>query len=403
MEGGIMKQFVNSYLKMYTEIVFGKDSEKQVGGLVKSYGGTRALLVYGGGSIKASGLFDSVAASLAAAGVSFIELGGVQPNPRKSLVIKGIELAKGDGVDFVLAVGGGSVIDTAKAIAIGLADDGVWDHFAKRSCPNGMLKVGAVNTISAAGSETSGSVVIVDDIDTKRKISLMYPSVIRPVFAVMNPELTYSVSPYQTAVGAADIFAHSFERFFNKYSSNLADELGAAVMRNVIKYAKTAIENPKDYEARAELMLAGSYAHNEITSIGRVNTPFTAHSLEVYLSGKYDTAHGAGISILIPAYLERIVYEGSDEQVARAAQLAVSVFGSYPEMGDMRATALDGIRRYKQWNKDIGLPSTLAELGIPKGDLDELVMNCRCDEHGIVQGFMDMGRDTLKRLYESVI
>jgi alcohol dehydrogenase YqhD (iron-dependent ADH family) len=317
--------------------------------------------------------------------------------------MKGIELAKDENVDFVLAVGGGSVIDTAKAIAIGLADDNVWGHFAKKSCPKGMMKVGAINTISAAGSETSGSVVIVDDVDTNRKISLMYPSVIRPVFAIMNPELTYSVSPYQTAVGAEDIFAHAFERYFNKYSSNLADELGTAVMRNVVKYAKTAVENPTDYEARAELMLAGSYSHNEITSIGRVNTPFTAHSLEVYISAVYDTAHGACLSVLIPAYLERIAYEGSEEQIARVAQLAVSVFGVYPDMGGLRETALEGIRRYRQWNSDIGLPPTLSKLGVPREDLEDLVVNCRVDQHGIVQGFMEMKRDTLRRLYTSAM
>ena len=397
-----MKQFNNSVLHMYTEMVVGKDAENQAGEKVKQYGGAKVMLVYGGGSIKKSGLFDRVTASLAKEGVPYVELGGVQPNPRRTLVNKGLELAKRENVDFLLGVGGGSAIDTAKAIAIGLVNDDFWGFFQMRKPVAKIAKIGTINTIAAAGSETSGSAVILDDVETKRKHGLMFPGVLRPLFAIINPELTYSVSRYQTAAGAADIFAHAFERYFNTNASNLADALGASLMRTVVKYSRIAVNSPRDYEARAELMTAAAFAHSDVTSIGRPNTPFTGHSLEVSIGSKYDATHGAGLSMLIPAYLERIVEEGTREQIARVAQFAVSVFDVFPQVEDLRATALEGVQRYKQWNRDLGLPAKLSGLGIPKEDLPEVVAGCRWSPEGTVPGFMEMKRETVERLYASL-
>lgn len=397
------KRFTNCNFNMYTEMAFGKEAEKQVGALVKKYGGTKVLLVYGGGSIKRSGLYDTVVASLNEAGIPFVELGGVQPNPRKSLVLKGIELARAEKCDFFLGVGGGSSIDTAKAIALGVEDDGFWDIYCGKKAASKMAPVGAIVTIAAAGSEMSGSSVVLDDIDSHKKHGIMNPNVVRPVFTIINPELTYTVSPYQTAAGAADIFSHTFERFFNKNTSNLADAFGAALLKNVVKFSRRAIADPEDYEARAELALMAPFSHNELTAIGRAGSPFTAHSLEQQISAKYDTAHGAALAMLIPAYLERIVEEGTDEEIARVAKLAVEVFEVTPDPEDLKAVATEGIRRYRQWNTDIGMPNKLSELNIPAEDIPEIVANVRQSPEHVVLGFMEMPRPVVERLFYSLV
>lgn len=398
-----MKKFTGFNLNMYTEIVFGREAEKKVAAMVRRHGGTNVMLVYGGGSIKRSGLYDTVTGALEQEGIPYIEFGGVKPNPLRSAAYKGIEQAKSANVDFVLGVGGGSVIDTAKAIAIGLADGrDIWDFYTAKAAPQRMAGVGAINTISAAGSETSGSTVLVDDIGGGFKKAMMHPNVLRPSFALMNPELTYTVSAYQTAAGAVDIFSHTFERFFVESSSFLGDEFAAGVLRTVIKYSPTAIERPDDYEARAELMLAGSFSHNDITGIGRSGQTLQVHGLEAYLSGRYDTAHGAGLALMMPAWLEYVAENGGEERAARAAKFARDVFGVTDGQDD-KAAALEGVRRFRAWIKSIGMPLKLKELGVPETDIPDMVRHCRSNEEGILKGYLDLDKKAVEAIYRTLV
>ncbi len=389
-----MKKFTGFNLNMYTEIVFGRETEKQAAALVRKHGGTKVMLVYGGGSIKRSGLYDTVTAALRADGMPFVELGGVKPNPLRSYVNKGLELARKEHVDFVLGVGGGSTIDTAKAIAIGLAYDcDIWDFYSRKAVPQKMCKVGTINTISAAGSEMSGSTVLVDDIDGTYKKAIMYPNVLRPSFAIMNPELTYTVSAYQTAAGAADMFSHTFERFFWEGSCYLGDQFAAGVMRTIIKYTPTAIAKPDDYEARAELMLAAAFSHNDITNVGRSMQGLQVHGLESYISGAYDTAHGAGLAMVMPAWLEYVAQNGGAERAARVAELARLVFDV--DNADDKAAAREGV-------KSIGMPLCLADMNIPAEDIPEIVKNCRSNEEGILTGFLDLDKKAVEAIFRTL-
>ena len=257
------KIFTDFNFQMKSEIVFGVNTELQTAELIKKYGGTKVMIVMdGGGFIKSSGLFDRVAGVLDAAGIPYVELEGVQPNPRLSLVREGLETVKREGVDFMLAIGGGSTIDTAKAIALGMVYDGdLWDFFTGKT-PEKMAPVGAISTIAATGSETSGSAVILDDIKSHTKLGNMFNH-IRTVFAILNPELTYSVPPFQTGAGTADILAHSFDSYFTYASSYLGDQFSEATMRTAVKYGPIALKDPTNYEARAELLLNASFAHND--------------------------------------------------------------------------------------------------------------------------------------------
>ncbi|MDR2932982.1 MAG: iron-containing alcohol dehydrogenase [Oscillospiraceae bacterium] len=397
-----MKNFTNFSFHMATEIVFGRKTELEVARLIRKHGGKKVMIVYGGGSIKKMGLYDTVVTTLDGAKIPYIELGGVQPNPRRSLVEKGLKMAQDENVDFMLAVGGGSSIDTAKAIALGLANGGAYWQFYNGTAPEKMAPVGTIHTISAAGSETSGSSVIVDDIGTGRKTSFMYPNC-RPVFAIMNPELTYSVSRFQTGAGSADILAHTVNRYFMNAASNLCDEYGEGTMRTVVKYAPIAVANPNDYEARAELMLAGSFSHNDLTSIGRSGPRGGEHALEAQLSGTYDTAHGAGLAMVMPAWLQYIADHGNPEQVARVAQFGVKVFGANPDMADVKATADDGLNRFRAWVKSIEMPLTLKELGVPKEDLQSVIDKCNCDDQGILRGYMDLDKKAVAAIFSSIV
>jgi alcohol dehydrogenase YqhD (iron-dependent ADH family) len=398
-----MKNFANFSYHMYTEILFGKGTETEVARLIRKYGGSRVMLVYGGGSIKRIGLYDRVLKGLGEAGIPFIELGGVQPNPRRSLVEKGLKLAQDGKVDFLLGVGGGSSIDTAKAIALGLANDGEYWKFYNGVPAEKMAPLGTIHTIAAAGSETSGSSVLVDDIDSGRKQSFMWTPC-RPVFAIMNPELTYSVSAYQTGAGAADILAHTVSRYFFRNSpvSHLGDEFAEGLMRTVVRYGPTAVADPEDYEARAELMLAGSFSHNDTTGIGRSGSRGGEHALESQLSGHYDTAHGAGLAAIMPAWLQYIADHGAPEQLARVAQFGVKVFGVSPDMADPKATAGEGLRRFRAWVRSIGMPLTLKELGIPKEDLPALIKRCMDINKRLVPGFMELDIQAVTEIFTSI-
>ncbi|MDR1953765.1 MAG: iron-containing alcohol dehydrogenase [Clostridiales Family XIII bacterium] len=396
-----MKTFSNFKFHMYTEIVFGKDTEAQTAALIRKYGGSKVLLVYGSGSIKKSGLYDRVTATLKEGGIPFAELGGVKSNPTRSLVEEGIRIAEAEGVDFFLGVGGGSTIDTAKAIALAVANGGEYWPFYYDTEPAQMAPVGTINTIAAAGSETSGSTVLVDDIETGFKRGLTW-DVCRPMFAIMNPELTYSVPAFQTGAGASDIFAHTYMRYFNGFASYLGDQYCVATLRTVVKYAALAIAKPADYEARAELMLSAAFAHNDLTGIGRGSGPKGGeHPLEHQLSGYYDTAHGAGLAVIMPAYIRYMAAHGTAEQVARAAQFGVDVFDVEPDMRDVRGTALAAAAALTAWLRSIGMPTTLKELGVPKDELDAAIERIVRDTGGLIRGFMELDAAAIAEIYHS--
>jgi len=396
------KVFTPFEIRLRTDVKFGKGVEKTAGRMIRAYGGTKVLLVYGGGSIKKTGLYDTVIRSLHEEQLPFAELGGVQANPRRSLVEKGIALAREEKIDFILAVGGGSVIDSAKAIGIALEDDGdYWDFFLKKRIPEKMTPLGCIHTISATGTEMSVSAVLKDDVETGLKFGCN-SFANQTTFALMNPELTYSVPAYQTAAGAADIFSHTFERYFIKSACSLCDEFALGLLRTVVKFAKTAVEQPDDYEARAELMLAGAYSHNGITCIGRSGNTFTAHWIEQPITGLFDTAHGATLSVIMPAELQYIIDHGSNEEIERIAQLGVEVFGVKPDFLDMKATAQEGCRRFREWLRSIGMPVTLKELGVPEEAIPRLAALAPYNEEGKMNGYMTMTREDVLALLMSV-
>jgi alcohol dehydrogenase YqhD (iron-dependent ADH family) len=401
-----MKTFSNYSLYLYTDIRFGLGTETEAAGMIKKHGGSKVLMIYGGGSIKKSGLYDRVAASLREGGIPWVELGGVRPNPRRSLVDAAFRLARDAGVDFILAVGGGSCLDTAKAVGLALASGGgYWQLFTGTfgGTPT-MAPVGAIPTIAAAGSETSISCVILDDVETGRKMSVNLPCC-RPVFALLNPALTHTVSPYQTAAGAVDILAHTVLRYFFKdlAASRLGDEFAEGLMRTVVRYGPAAAAAGGDGEARAELMMAAAFSHNDITSIGRSGPRGGEHALESQISGHYDTAHGAGLAVVMPAWLQYIVGHGRSEQVARVAQFGAGVFAVRPDLADPVGTANAGLRAFRAWIRSLGMPLTLKELGIPRADLPAVIKRCVDHNKGTVSGFMDLDETAVTEIFTSII
>ena len=357
-----------------TKFVFGRGAEAKVGDLVKQFGGTKALVHFGGGSVKRTGVYDKVVAALREAGVAFVELGGVQPNPREALVREGIALCRKEQVDFILAVGGGSVIDSAKAIAFGATYDGDFtDHaFGKDTkvmtpVPSA-LPIGTVLTIAAAGSEGScNSVISLGEEKLKRTIT---GDRLRPRFSVLNPEFTFTLPPYQTACGLADIFAHVVERYFTPTGRvTVTDEMCEAVMRTVVAEGAAVMANPEDYEARANIMWAGTVAHNNVCGVGRAQD-WSSHGIEHELSALYDCAHGAGLAVVMPAWMAYV----KDADLRRFARFAERVWGVAPS-GDLAAMADAGIARYRAWLRSINLPTTFAELGARVEDIPRLAAN----------------------------
>jgi len=395
-----VKNYSNFSLCLSTDLLFGKGREKEVGRMVRKHGGTKVMLVYGRGSIKKSGLYDRVVQALKEENLPFVELAGVKANPRRSLVEQGIKVAQEAKVDFLLPVGGGSVIDTAKAIALALANGGTYWQFWNGTPPAKMAPVGTINTIAAAGSEMSRSAVLVDDLDTGQKRGFMWDPA-RPVFAILNPELTYTVSPWQTGAGTADIFAHTFMRYFwlDDLAGSLGDAFAEGLLRTVVTYGPIALAKPEDYEARAELMLAAAFSHSDLTQLGRSGPYGGEHAMEHQLSGHYDTPHGAGLSVVMPAFLRYVVDHGPPQKAARAAQFGVRVFHAPLDMTDPRGTALGGICLFKQWLKSIGMPVTLPELGIPREDLPQAIERCVKANKGMIRGFMEFDEKAIAEIY----
>lgn len=356
-----------------TKVVFGKNAEEKIGQLVQERGCRKALLHYGGGSARRSGLLSRIEASLDAAGVSYVELGGVVPNPRLSLVYEGIDLCRREGVDFILAVGGGSVIDSAKAIGYGVANEGdVWDFYTRTRVPAACLPIGSVLTIAAAGSEMSDSSVITNE-EGWRKVGYSN-NLCRPVFAVMNPELTMTLPAYQTASGCADIMMHTMERYFNRSGSmELTDAIAEGLMRTVMQYTRILVENPRDYEARAEIMWAGSLSHNGLTGCGTDGGDWATHKLEHELGGLFDVAHGAGLAALWGSWARYVYREALD----RFVKFAVNVMGVTPE-GSPEEQVVHGIEAVEAFYRDIGMPTSLTELGVTPTDaqIEEMADKC---------------------------
>ena len=376
-----------------TEFVFGKGREKECGAYVKKYGGSKVLLHYGGSSAVKSGLLGRVKASLDTCGVPYCELGGVQPNPRDTLVYKGIELARKEKVDFILAVGGGSVIDSAKAIAMGVPYEGdFWDFYSGKQ-PEKALPVATVLTIAAAGSEGSGdSVITREDGMLKRGAG---SDLIRPRFSVMNPELTQTLPAYQTACGATDIMAHVFERYFtNTKEVEITDRLCEAVLLTMIKETPRVIADPDNYEARANIMWAGTVAHTNIVGVGR-EQDWNSHGIEHELSALYDCAHGAGLAVIMPAWME-YVYK---HNVRRFCQMATRVFGQQMDYEKPEETALKGITAFRYFLRSIGMPINFAELGAKEKDIPLLVEKFGLGD-GRTGGFVHLSSEDIAAIYK---
>ena len=378
----------NFEIQLYTDIVFGKGVEKLVGKKVKQFGGTKVLLVYGGGSVKKSGLYDTVVNAFKEEGIVFVDFGGVKPNPSLEKAYEGIELARKEGVDFLVAIGGASSIDTAKGIGLGLAnpDKDIWnDFYINKQVPEKSVPLGTIHTISAAGSEQSRSSVLKDEKNNKK--SGINSPVNRPVFALMNPELTYTVPAYQTAAGATDIFAHILERYFYPADTYLGDAFSEAMMKCVVKYAPIALSNPTDYESHAEVMLTGAYAHCDLNAIGRKNIAMegSCHALERQMGGLFDTTHGAGLAILMPAWVEYTAEHM--ENPSQQYKFAVNVFDVEPNEADRMGVIKEGVKRFRAWLKSLDMPLKFSDMGLTKDDVMRL-WEANAPKNGATQGTM---------------
>lgn len=379
-----------------TEFVFGKGAEMQTGKLCTKYGANRIMVVYGGGSVVRSGLLDKVRTQLAQEGIEYCELGGVQPNPIDTKAYEGIELAKSFNPDFMLAVGGGSVIDTAKAIAVGYYYEGdFWDFFIGRAKPAKALPTGVVLTIPAAGSEGSGNSVITNTA-THVKAGLRQPMLLRPKFATMNPELTYTLPQYQTSCGIVDMMAHILERYLsNTPDVQVGDRLAEAMLLAIMETAPRLMENPEDYEARANIMWAGTIAHNDTCSLGR-QEDWNSHAMEHEISAEYDIAHGAGLAVMFPAFLEY----ASVHNPGKVAQLAHRVLG-IADSDDAAADALEASKVLKAWFRDvIKMPVSFADLGIENPDLELLNTRLHKLKGEIMPGYMPLDKDATMEIYK---
>ena len=376
-----------------TEFVFGRGRENEAGAFVKKYGGTKALVHYGGGSAVRSGLVDRVTASLEFAEIPYVTLGGVKPNPRDTLVYEGIDLCRREGIDFIVCIGGGSVIDSGKAIAAGVMYDGdFWDFYCGKAAVQKALPVGTVLTIAAAGSEGSGDTVITQEATGLKRGA--GGDALRPRFSVMNPELTCSLPPFQTACGAADIMAHVFERYFtNTTEVEITDRLCEAVLCTIVKEAPRVIADPGHYEARANIMWAGTVAHTNICGVGR-SQDWNSHNLEHELSGLYDVAHGAGLAVIMPAWMEYVL----PHDPMRFAQMAARVFGCAMNFAVPEVTAREGIRCFRRFLKELGLPINFAELGAREEDIPLLVEKLGIGE-GYTGGFVPLTSQDAAAIY----
>ena len=379
-----------------TFFVFGKETETETGKYLKRFGGSRVLIHFGSGSVVRSGLLERVKSSLTAENIYFTELGGALPNPRSGLVYEGIEICKREKIDFILAIGGGSTIDSAKAIALGALYDGdFWDFYEGKQVEKA-LPVATVLTLSAAGSEGStGSVITHENGMLKRAAN---GDALRPVFSILNPELTCTLPAYQTACGATDMMAHVMERYFtNTKDVEITDRICEGILLTVIKEAPKALANPTDYEARANIMWAGMVAHNDICGVGR-DQDWSSHQLEHELSALYDVAHGAGLAVMFPAWMKFVMHH----DVMRFAQFAVRVWGCEMDFQQPENTARQGIERYEQFMTSIGMPVRFSELGAKAEDIPTLVKTAGLGTQ-TMGSFVKLTEKDIKKIYELAV
>ncbi len=380
-----------------TKVIFGRGAEMTAGKEIKTLGGHKVLVHFGGSHLKKSGVLDRIHESLTEAGLTYVDLGGVVPNPRLGLVKEGIRLCKEEGVDFLLPVGGGRVIDSAKGIGYGLVNDfPLEDLLLGKVTTDKIAPLGCISTIAAAGSETSNSMVItIEEGMLKRSYN---HDCARPKFAIMNPELTCTLPAYQTASGASDIMMHTMERYFtNTKDVDLIDRMSEGLLTAVREAAKTAVKEPDNYEARATLMWAGSLSHNGLTGTGRI-TDFASHKIEHELGGMFDVAHGAGLCAIWGSWA-RYVYKTNP---ARFAQFAVRVFDAAENFYDREATAEKGIEAWEDWCRSIGMPASLTELGIAPtdGQIEEMAEKCVSAGGGHVGFFQTLYKEDVVKILQ---
>ena len=358
-----------------TKVIFGKDKENEVGSELKKAGATKVLVHYGTGSVIRSGLLDKVRTSLNEAGIPFAELGGVVPNPRLSLVYQGIELGRREKIDFILAVGGGSVLDSAKAIGYGIPYSGdVWDFYDRKKQAEAIVPVGDILTLAATGSEMSNSSVItMDEGGIKRGYS---NNLGRPVFSILDPQLTTTLPPFQTSCGCTDIIMHTLERYFTaKGNMDITDEMARGVVKTVMKHGPILLADPENYQSRAEVMWAGSLSHNGLTGCGNGGDDFATHRLEHELSGMYDVAHGAGLAALWGSWARYVM----DDCLWRFRKFAVEIM-DIPEEGSDRQIALKGIEAMEDFFRSINMPVSMSQLGVHPSDEDIQILARKCSD-----------------------
>ena len=381
-----------------TEVVFGEKSEEQVARLVKKYGGKKVLVHYGGQSAIRSGLLVKIINQLQEAGIDFVKLGGVVPNPRLSLAQKGIELCRQKGIDFILAVGGGSVIDSAKCIAYGVPYKGnVWDFYLGKEKATKMLPVAAVLTIPAAGSEMSESSVITNE---EGDVKLGYSNNLsRPKFAIMNPRRTFTLPPYQTAAGVTDMMMHTMERYFTKDDDmDLTTDLAEAMLRSMKNAVFAVLKNPEDYRNRAQIMWGGSLMHNGLTGCG-VDEDWATHQLEHELSGMFDVTHGAGLAAIWPSWARYVMHEN----LRRFVRFAVNVMDVPNDFTDPEGTALKGIEAMERFYHAIGMPINIKELigrDITDAEIKEMTHKCSRDGKSTCGGLKVLEAKDMQAIYQ---
>ena len=379
-----------------TLFAFGEGEEAKTGELVRRFGGTKVLLVYGGGSVKRNGSYDAATASLTAANIPWVELSGIQANPRSDKVYAGIELARREGCDFLLAVGGGSVIDTAKAIAFGVPYDGdFWDVFEGKHVVQACLPIGTVLTIAAAGSEGSSNCVITQE-RGNLKWGCPQNDLLRPKFAVMNPRYTCSLPRYQVACGAADMMAHILERYFSHTPDvALTDRLCEALLKTVLDAAPLAVADDTHYAAHADLMWTGMLAHNNLCGTGRVQD-WASHQMGHELSARYNCAHGASLAVMMPAWMEYVCHR----DIARFARFAVNVMGCEMDFANPERTAREGIVRFRAFLASLGLPTSLKAVGGSEEDIPSIVEHRKPKPNAFPFGnFMKIHAEDMAAIY----
>jgi alcohol dehydrogenase YqhD (iron-dependent ADH family) len=381
-----------------TEVVFGRNSEKQIPELVKRYGGTKVLIHYGGHSAEKSGLLSEVCSMLSDCGIPYVKLGGVVPNPRLSMVHKAISICRQEGVDFIIAIGGGSVIDSSKAIGYGVPYSGeVWDFFDSTNVPKACLPIGAVLTIPAAGSEMSDSCVITnEENELKRGVN---SRLCRCKFAIMNPERTFTLPPFQTKCGAIDIMMHTMERYFsNEDDMTITDSIAEALMRTVKDSVFDVLKDPNDYRNRAQIMWAGSLSHNDLTGCGTIKD-FGTHRLEHELSAMFDVAHGAGLSAIWCSWA-RYVYQ---KHVSRFVRFAVNVMDVTNDFTQPEATALKGIEAMENFYRSLDMPTNIHQLigrEISEAEIDTMVERCSWNGTRTVGNMQILEPTDMKAIYK---